>query len=141
MEQNQNRDFHRHVFMQHFCLHDIPPFSKSYPEIESTWPTGKSRRRKSFDTWYYIVTCATLYWSFSSKWKQLMFFQNVTNQSKQGRNCFVTRWWRIIGATFRGSLWSKSKACGGVESKNRYLSWLYRTVIGLSETATGESNS
>ena len=39
----------------------------SYNRIESTWPTAKCRRRKTFDTWYYIVICATLCVSFSSK--------------------------------------------------------------------------
>ena len=38
--------------MQYFCLHGILPFSKSYPEIESTWPTGSEGE----DTRYYIVT-------------------------------------------------------------------------------------
>ena len=60
--------------MQYFCLHGILPFSKSYPEIESTWPTAKCRGRKSFDTWYYIVTCATLCVSFSSKSKAINIF-------------------------------------------------------------------
>ena len=60
--------------MQHFRLHGILPFSKSYPEIESTWPTAKCRGRKSFDTWYYIVTCATLCVSFSSKSKAINVF-------------------------------------------------------------------
>ena len=60
--------------MQYFCLHSILPFSKSYPKIESTWPTAKCRGRKSFDTWYYIVTCATLCVSFSSKSKAINVF-------------------------------------------------------------------
>ena len=60
--------------MQYFCLHSILPFSKSYPQIESTWPTAKCRGRKSFDTWYYIVTCATLCVSFSSKSKAINVF-------------------------------------------------------------------
>ena len=34
--------------MQYFCLRSILLFSKSYPEIESTWPTAKCRGRKSF---------------------------------------------------------------------------------------------
>ena len=50
--------------MQYFCLHGILPFSKSYREIESTWSTAKCRGRKSFDTWCYMVACATLCVSF-----------------------------------------------------------------------------
>ena len=68
--------------MQYFCLHGILPFSKSYPEIESTWPTAKCRGRKSFDTWYYIVTCATLYVSFSSKSKAINVFPKHIVKSK-----------------------------------------------------------
>ena len=60
--------------IQYFCLHGILPFSKSYPEIESTWPTAKCRGRKSFDTWYYIVTCATLCVHFSLKSKAINIF-------------------------------------------------------------------
>ena len=60
--------------MQCFCLHGILPFSKSYLEIESTWLATKSRGRKSFDTWYYIVTCTTLCVSFSSKSKAINVF-------------------------------------------------------------------
>ena len=47
-------------------MHGIFPFSKSYPQIESTWSTAKCRRRKSFDT-YCIVICATVCVSFWSK--------------------------------------------------------------------------
>ena len=62
----------RAVFlMQYFCLRGILPFSKSYPEVKSTWPTAKYRGRKSFDTWYYIVTCATFCVSFSPKSKAI----------------------------------------------------------------------
>ena len=69
-------------FMQYFCLHDIPPFSKSYPEIESTWPTAKCRGRKSFDTWYCIVTCATFCVNFSSKSKAINVFPKHNLKSK-----------------------------------------------------------
>ena len=63
--------------MQYFLLHSIFPFSQSYPEIGNTWPNAKCRGRKSFDTWCYIVTCATLCVRFSSNWKQLVFFPNI----------------------------------------------------------------
>ena len=77
--------------MQYFCLHGILPFSKSYPEIESTWPTAKSRERKSFDALYYIVTCAMLCVSFSLKLKAIDVFpkhilkSKACNQSIQAR--------------------------------------------------------
>ena len=62
MEQNQDRDFHRHV-----------PFSKSYPEIERTWSIAKLRGRKSFDRWCYIVLVLHCV-SFSSKSKAINVF-------------------------------------------------------------------
>ena len=60
--------------IQYFCLHGILSFSKSYPESGSLWPTAKFRGRKSFDTWYYIVICATLWVSFLSKSKATNVF-------------------------------------------------------------------
>ena len=68
--------------MQYFCLYGILPFSKSYPEIESTWPTAKSRERKSFDPLYYIVTCAMLCVSFSLKSKAINIFPKHILKSK-----------------------------------------------------------
>ena len=62
-EQNENQDFHCH-----------DPFFKSYPEIGSTWLRTKCRGRKSFDTWCYIVTCARLCVSVSSKSKAINVF-------------------------------------------------------------------
>ena len=66
--------------MQYFCLHGIRPFSKSYPEIESsTWPTATCRGTKSFDTWYYkIVLCV----SFLSKSKAINVFPKHILKSK-----------------------------------------------------------
>ena len=81
-EQNQNWDFHRHVFNAIFFFTQILPFSKSYPELESTWPTAKCRGRNSFDTWYYIVTCATLCVNFSSKLKTINIFPKHILKSK-----------------------------------------------------------
>ena len=62
------------LLMQYFCLQGILPFSKSYPEIESIWPTAKWKARKSFDLWYYKVTCVSLCESFSSKSKAINVF-------------------------------------------------------------------
>ena len=54
--------------------HGILPFSKSYREIESTWPIAKCREIKSFDKWYYIVICERLCVSFSSEMKAINVF-------------------------------------------------------------------
>ena len=67
--------------MQYFWLHGILPFSKSYREIESTWSTAKCRARKFFDTWYYIVTCATLCVSFLSKSEAINVFPKYVLKS------------------------------------------------------------
>ena len=124
--------------MQYFCLHSILLFFKSYSEIETTLLTAKCRGRKSFDTWYHIVTFATLGVRFSSKSKGIIFFPK-RDQSIQARkklfchvivkNYLCNVWW---------TFWSKSKACGGVKLKNRHPSWLYCTLVGLSEAATGD---
>ena len=132
VEQNQNRDFHRHV-----------PFSRSYTEIESTWLTAKYPWRKSFGTWYYIVTCTTLCVTFSSKSKAINVFPKhilkwkACDQSNQGRKklfCHV-----IVKNYLSNASWQfliKSKVRRGAKSKNRHPSWLYYTVVGLSDAAT-----
>ena len=68
--------------MQYLCLHGSLPFSKSHPEIESTWPRAKKRGRKSFGTWYYIVPCATLCVTFASKSKAINAFRKHILNSK-----------------------------------------------------------
>ena len=68
--------------IQYLSLNGILPFSKSYPKIESLWWTAKCRERKSFDTRYYIVVCATLCVSFSSKLKATNVFPKHILKSK-----------------------------------------------------------
>ena len=58
------------------------PFSKSYPKNESLWPTAECRERKSFDMWYYTVTCATLCVRFSSRSKAINVFPKHILKSK-----------------------------------------------------------
>ena len=65
-----------------FLLTRIFPFSTSDPEVESTWSTTKWRQIKSFDTWYYIATCATLCGCFSSKSKETNVFPKHILKSK-----------------------------------------------------------
>ena len=126
--------------MQYFCLHGILPFSKSYPEIESTWPTAKCRGRKSFDTWYYIVTCATLCVSFSSKSKAVNVFpkhilkSKVRDQSIQAskklfyhvlvKNYLCNVSWKLLIKI--ESTWRR-------ETKEQVPQLIYCTVKGLSE--------
>ena len=124
--------------MQYFWYHNILPFSRSYPEIESTWSTAKCSGRKSFDMWYYIVTCATLCVSFSSKSKAINDFPKhflklkVCDQSIQARKklfyhvknylCNVS--WKFL---------MKIKSRWRCEIKAPQL--IYCTMVGLSEAA------
>ena len=117
--------------------------SRSYLEIESTWPTAKCRGRKSFDTWYYIVTCATLCVNFSSKSKAINVFskhilkskaRDQSNQARKKLICHVMVKYYLSNVSLKFLI--KIEPRGGVKSKNRLHSWLYRTLVGLSEEAT-----
>ena len=66
------------------------PFFKSYPKIESTWPLAECRERKSFETWYYTVTCKMLCASFSSKSKAINVFPKHILKSKARDQSFQT---------------------------------------------------
>ena len=73
-EQNRNRDFHSHVFNAIFLF---TRHSSVFQIIPWNWKHLTNRKvqgKKSFDTWYCIVTCATLYVSFSSKSKTINVF-------------------------------------------------------------------
>ena len=76
----QSREKRNKIKIEIFHLH--VPFSKSYPETEATWPTAKCKRRNSFDTWYYMVTCAMLCVSFSSKSETINVFLKHLLKSK-----------------------------------------------------------
>ena len=116
--------------MHYFCLHGILPFSESYPEMESTWKPAVCRGRKSFDPWYYIVTCATLCVSFSSKPEAIHVFpkhilkskardQLVQASKKLFDHVIVKNYLCNVSFDQKG-FWSKSKARGGAKSKNRH---------------------
>ena len=111
------------LLMQYFCLHNILSFSKSYPELESKWPTAKCRGRKSFDTGYYIVTCAMLCISFSSKLKATNVFPKHSeiestwpiNSSKEeialsrdSKELFVQLFMKVFDQNWiHGEVWSQ----------------------------------
>ena len=130
--------------MQYFCFDSILLFSKSYPEIESTWSTAKCRWRKSFDTWHYIVLCATLSVSFSSRLKATNVFVKHILKSKEHDQSIQERkklFCCIIVKNYLCNILCKflieTGLHWGAKSKKRHPSWLYHTVIGLSEAATG----
>ena len=139
------------ILLQYFCLHSILLFSKSYLEIESTWPTAKCRRIKSFNSWYYIVTCAMLCVSFSSKSKAINVFPKHSEiksmwpikSSKEkivlscdSKNYLSNVWWKFD---------QNSKHVEMQNQRTGNASWLHHTVVRLSEAATrgavSENNS
>ena len=61
------------MFTRHSSVFQIIPWN---------WSTAKCRRRKSSDTWYYIVVCARLFVSFSPKSKATNAFPNHILKSK-----------------------------------------------------------
>ena len=130
--------------IQYFCLHSILLFFKSYPEIGSTWSTTKCRRRNSFDTWQYIVICATFCVSIPSKSKPTNIFSKHSeirstwsiNSSKEEIFCHVIVKNYLCKVLCKSFL-PKLSARGGAKSKNRRPSWHYFTMVGLSVAATG----
>ena len=101
--------------LQYFCLHSIAPFFKSYPEIESTWPTSKcscsiltSDITKFFDTWYYIVSCATFCVSFSSESKAINVFPEHILKSKAHDKSIPARKNLFCHVIVKNYLWNVS---------------------------------
>ena len=75
----QNQNFCDHIFISIFLL---TRHSSVFQIIPWNWSTGKSRRRKSSDTWYYIVICTTLCVSFLSKSQATNVFPKHILKSK-----------------------------------------------------------
>ena len=132
--------------MQYFCLHGILPFSKSYPEIESTWPTAKCRGRKSFDTWCYIVTCATLCVSFSSKSKAINAFPKhipklkARDQSIQARKklfCHLIIKNYLCNVSWKFLIKSERRRRREIKEQASQLTLLYRGRIARSSHRRG----
>ena len=108
------------------------------------WSSAKCKRRKSFDTWYNIVICATLCINFSLKLKatnvspKKILKSNTLDKIIQARKklfchvivknylCNVLRKFLIkFESTWRREINKKHSGC------------LHCTVIGLSEAASG----
>ena len=125
------------LLTRHFSFLQIRSWNR-----EHRWPTAKCKGRKSFDPWYYIVTCATLYVSFSPKLKATNVFpkhilkSKARDQSIQASKrlfChvivknFVQRFVKVFDQNWKH-----------VEARNQrtgtHPSWLYCTVVGLSAT-------
>ena len=110
--------------MQYFWLQGILPFSKSYPEIESTWRTAECKPRKSCDTWYYIATCATFCVSFSSKSKAKNVFPKGDQSIQARKKLFyhVQRFVKVFDQTRRHvEVWNQRT---GIPAK--FIALLYR---------------
>ena len=141
-EQNQNWDFHRHAFNAIFLLTRHSSVFQIIPWNSKHLTNAKCKGRKFSDAWYYIVICAILCVSFPSKSKAINVFPKYVLKSKARDQSIQARKKLLcpvlvknyLCTVFRESFWSKSKACGGA---NRHPSWLYCSVVGLSEAATG----
>ena len=127
--------------IQHFCCYGILPFSKSYPEIESLGPTAKCRGRNFFGTWYYIVQLCV---SFSSKWKVTHVFLKNIRKSKARDQWIQARKKLFYHVVVNNYLWNvsceflvKIEGTWRHEIKEQTPSWLYCTMVGLSEAGTG----
>ena len=86
--ESQNRNFYRHIFDSTllFTRHSSVFQIISWNWNDGTWSNAKCRRRKSFNTWYYIVICATLCVSFSSKLKATNVFpKHILNSKARDR--------------------------------------------------------
>ena len=86
--ESQNRNFYRHIFDSTllFTRHSSVFQIISWNWNDGTWSNAKCRRRKSSNTWYYIVICATLCVSFSSKLKATNVFpKHILNSKARDR--------------------------------------------------------
>ena len=134
------------MFLLHyFCLHGILPFSESNPEMEDTWKPAVCRAAKSFDPWYYIVTCATLCVSFSSKPEAIHVFPKHILKSKardQSIEASKKLFYTVIvknylcNVSWRFLIKIESTWRCEIKEQALYCSWLYCTVVGLFEAAT-----
>ena len=117
MEQNQSPNFYRHIFNTIFLLIRHSSVFQIIFWNWNTWSTVKCRLRNSFDTWYYIGTCATFCASFSSKSKATNIFgkhilklkaRDQSNQAMKLLLCHVIiknyMWYFCV------SFWSKDVA-------------------------------
>ena len=132
-EQNQYWNSYCHIFNSIFLLNGLLPFSRSYPEIESTEPTTKCRQRKSFGTWCYIVIYATLRVSFSSESKATVFPKyslksKARDQSIQARKKLFCH---VIVFLFKFLIKIESTWRHDIEEQTPQLTLLYCTVVGL----------
>ena len=85
------RTFTTIFLIQYFCLHGIVPFSKSYPEIESTWSTASAG---FWHITYYIAICATLCVSFWSKSKATdVFPKNILKSKARDKSIQARKKW------------------------------------------------
>ena len=120
--------------MQYFCLHGILPFSKSYPETESTWPTTECTHLHSY-------LCNALC-KFFSKLEAINVFPKHILKSKARDQSIQAKkklfWHRIVHCLCNVSrmFFIKIERMWRWEIKEQAPSWLYSTLVGLSEAAT-----
>ena len=140
VEQTQNRNFYRHTFNSIFLL---TRHSSVFQFMSWYWSTAKCRRRKSTDTWYNTVICATLCVNFLLKSKATNVFPKHILKSKAPDKSTQARrkmFCHVMVKNYLCNVLSKFlitfESTWRRKSKNKHPSWLYYTVLGLSEAAS-----
>ena len=144
-EQNQNWDFHHHIFNPIFLLTQSSSVFQIIHWNRKHLTNCQVQRKKVF--WHVILhrhLCNALCKFFIKIWSKC--FSRTYSEIKStwlinsSKEEIALSKYRIICAAFRGSFWSKSKAHGSTKSKKRHPSWLYCNVVGLSKAAGGSCN-
>ena len=142
-EQNQNRDFHRHIFnavfllTRHSSVFQIVPWNRKY--LTNLKVQGKKAFWHVILHSYLCISLCKCFIKIESKGFSKTYSETEStwpiNSSKleivlsrDSKELFVQRC---------ESFWWKLKVRGDAKSKNRYTFWLYCTVAGLSESTTG----
>ena len=127
--------------MQYFCLIRHASVFQIIPWNWKHLTNLKVQEKKVF--WHLIVICATHCVSFSSKSKAINVFlkhilkSKTRNQSIQARKklfCHVIVKNYLCNVSRKFLI--KIESMWGAKSKSRHPSWLYSTVVGLSEATT-----
>ena len=121
LEQTQNRNFYRHTFNSIFLL---TRHSSVFQFMSWYWSTAKCRRRKSTDTWYNVFP------------KHILKSKAPDKSTQARRKMFC----HVMVKNYLCNVLSKFlitfESTWRRKSKNKHPSWLYYTVLGLSEAAS-----
>ena len=118
-------------------------YSSAFQIMSRSWSTVKCRQRKSSDARYNIIICANLCISFSSKSKASNVFSKHILKSKALDKSIQARkklFCHMIVKKYLSNVLRKFlikfESTWRRKINSKHPSWLYCTVVGLSETAT-----